>query len=74
MKETNQKRSTPRTVSRPAVQYPLDLSVGIGVTALWGRAHEKNHPRGVEPDKARLPRQSCLARLTRGTDSIVTQV
>lgn len=36
--------------------------------------HEKNHPRGIEPDKARLPRQSCLARLTRGTDSIVTQV
>lgn len=36
--------------------------------------HGKNRRRGVDPDKARLPRQSCLARLTRGTDSIVTQV
>lgn len=39
-----------------------------------GKGFHENHRTGVDPEKARLPRQSCLARLTRGTDRIVTQV
>jgi hypothetical protein len=53
--------------TRPLCRHRSCCFVGKGF-------HGKNHPSGVDPDKARLPRQSCLARLIRGTYSIVTQV